>query len=380
MAGGNGDSPKYLNLVGVNLPHVGYGKMVAGLRSAMASKAELCEDAERVVFALRPNLVKGWLSDQKPALLTMWETNWLPPEFSEYLHHFDTIVVPSIHNWELFSEFHDNVRVVNLAVDRNIYFPVDRETNKKFRIVCGGSEWHRKGLDVVLEVFNEMALPDCELHIKIVPPYLSAPENLSYPNVVVHKRWMTPEQEADLMRSADVFVSVSRGEGFGLMPLQAISAGVPTIVSNAHGHREFSDLATHRISTKSVPTNNGVWKDMGDWDEPNRDELRDAILDCYNNREKYANQAKLTAPETSVFNWDVAATELVKAVKPTSHKASGSFAPLEPTCEVEVTKHVQAQIGKHYVDLSPGTKHRVVLNVRDVLRRSGVIREEAVLG
>ncbi len=380
MAGGNGDSPKYLNLVGVNLPHVGYGKMVAGLRSAMAGKVELCNDAERVVFALRPNLVKGWMSDQKPALLTMWETNWLPPEFSEYLHHFDTIVVPSIHNWELFSAFHDNVRVVNLAVDRNIYFPVDREPNEKFRIVCGGSEWHRKGLDVVLEVFNEMALPDCELHIKIVPPYLSAPENLSYPNVVVHKRWMTPEQEADLMRSADVFVSVSRGEGFGLMPLQAISAGVPTIVSNAHGHREFSDLATHRISTKSVPTNNGVWKDMGDWDEPNRDELRDAIFDCYNNREKYANQAKLTAPETSVFNWDVAATELVKAVKPTSHKASGSFVPLEPTCEVEVTKHVQAQIGKHYVDLSPGTKHRVVLNVRDVLRKSGVIREEAVLG
>ena len=376
MAGGNGDSPKYLSLVGVNLPHVGYGKMVSGLRSAMSGKVQLCDDAERVVFALRPNLVKGWMSDQKPALLTMWETNWLPPEFSEYLHHFDTVVVPSIHNWELFSEFHDNVRVVNLAVDRNIYYPVDREPNEKFRIVCGGSEWHRKGLDVVLGVFNEMALPDCELHIKIVPPYLSAPENLSYPSVVIHKRWMTPEQEADLMRSADVFVSVSRGEGFGLMPLQAISAGVPTIVSDAHGHREFSDLATHRISTKSVPTNNGVWKDMGDWDEPNRDELRDAILDCYNNREKYANQAKLTAPETEVFNWDTAATELLKAVKPTSQKASGPLVPLEPTCEVWVTRRVQAQIGRHYVDLSPGVPHRVVLNVRDVLRNSGVIHEK----
>lgn len=380
MAGGNGDSSKYLSIVGVNLPHVGYGKMVAGLRSAIADKVELCDDAERVVFALRPNLVKGWMADQKPALLTMWETNWLPPEFSEYLHHFDTIVVPSIHNWELFSQFHDNVRVVNLAVDRSIYFPADRQPNEKFRILCGGSEWHRKGLDVVLNVFNEMALPDCELHIKIVPPYLSAPDNLLYPNVVVHKRWMTPEQEADLIRSADVFVSVSRGEGFGLMPLQAISSGVPTIVSDAHGHREFSDLATHRISTKSVPTNNGVWKNMGDWDEPDRDELRAAIFDCYENREMHAQQAKETAPQTEAFNWDSSANELIKAVKPTSRRASGVFIPLEPTCEIEVTKRVQAQIGKHYVDLSPGTKHRVVLNVRDVLRKSGVIREETVLG
>jgi hypothetical protein len=56
MAGGNGDHSQYLSLVGVNLPHVGYGKMVSGLRSALASRVELCDDAERVVFALRPNL------------------------------------------------------------------------------------------------------------------------------------------------------------------------------------------------------------------------------------------------------------------------------------------------------------------------------------
>lgn len=378
MAGGNGDHSQYLSLVGVNLPHVGYGKMVSGLRSALASRVELCDDAERVVFALRPNLVKGWMSDQQPALLTMWETNWLPPEFSEYLHYFDTIVVPSVHNWELFSEFHDNVRVVNLAVDRSIYFPVEREQTRKFRILCGGSEWHRKGLDVVLKVFNEMQLPDCELHIKIVPPYLSAPDNLDNPNVVVWRHWMTPDEEADLMRSCDVFVSVSRGEGFGLMPLQAISCGVPTIVSNAHGHREFSDLATHRISTKSVPTDNGVWKDMGDWDEPNQDELKEAILDCYENRDRYRQQASERAEQTSVFNWDTAAEELVKAVKPTSRRASGKFKHLEPTCVIMVSKRVQAQIGNHAIDLAPGVKHSVVLNVRDVLRASGVVTYEEI--
>ena len=60
MASRNGDTSQYLSLVGVNLPHVGYGKMVAGLRDALSTKVELCDDAERVVFALRPNLIKGW--------------------------------------------------------------------------------------------------------------------------------------------------------------------------------------------------------------------------------------------------------------------------------------------------------------------------------
>jgi len=196
--------------------------MVAGLRDALSSKVNLVDDAERVVFALRPNLIKGWVEGQNPALLTMWETNWLPPEFSEYLQLFDTVIVPSLHNWELFSQFHDNVRVIPLGVDRDVWHPKERPQNDKFKILCGGSEWYRKGLDVVLKVFLEMNLPDAELHIKIVPPYLCAPKNLVYPNVVIHNKWMTVEDEADLVRSADCFISVSRGEGFGLMPLQAM--------------------------------------------------------------------------------------------------------------------------------------------------------------
>jgi glycosyltransferase involved in cell wall biosynthesis len=373
MASRNGDTPQYLSLVGVNLPHVGYGKMVSGLRDALSTKVELCDDAERVVFALRPNLVKGWMQGQKPALLTMWETNWLPPEFSEYLSYFDTVIVPSLHNWELFSQFHDNVRVIPLGVDRDVWYPKARPDNKKFKILCGGSEWYRKGLDVVLKVFLEMNLPDAELHIKIVPPYLSAPDNLDYPNVVVHNKWMTVEDEADLVRSADCFISVSRGEGFGLMPLQAISAGVPTILSDAHGHREFSDLATYRIPTRSVPTNEGVWQNMGDWDEPEFDAIFSAIKDLYDNRDRYRQQAEVHAGETAAFNWNTAADQLLQVVKPTSNRVSGKWKALEPECEIEVIKRVQADIGGHRVELMPGKKHRVVLNVRDVLKAAGLL-------
>ena len=303
----------------------------------------------------------------------MWETNWLPPEFSEYLHLFDTVIVPSLHNWELFSQFHDNVRVIPLGVDREVWHPKERPQNDKFKILCGGSEWYRKGLDVVLKAFLQLKLPDAELHIKIVPPYLSAPNNLTYPNVVVHNKWMTVEAEADLVRSADCFISVSRGEGFGLMPLQAISAGVPVILSDAHGHREFSDLATHRIPTYSVATNEGTWQNMGDWDEPEFDAILDAIQDMYKNRDRYREQAEVHAGEVSAFNWDTAANQLLQAVKPTGRRVSGKWIPLEPTCEIEVKRRVQADIGRHRVDLAPGVKHRVVLNVRDVLKAAGLL-------
>jgi len=169
-------------------------------------------------------------------------------------------------------------------------------------------------------------------------------------------------------------VSASRGEGFGLMPLQAISAGVPVVLTNAHGHREFADLATHRISTTSVPCENGFWGGAGDWDEPNRDELATAILDVYKNRDKYRRQAALTAPAVGSFNWSTAADQLLQIVKPTSNTRSNVWVDLEPTCEIEVSKRVQADIGKHRVVLLPGIKHRVVLNVRDVLFKAGLLK------
>lgn len=375
MASGNGHTTKYLNLVGVDIPKVGYGKMVQGLRQALSNQVTFHDLAEHTIFALKPNMVKGWQQQQVAHLLTMWETNWLPPEFSMYLNSFKTVLVPSLHNWELFSQYHDNVKVIPLAVDRSTWHPRLHKPNKKFKLLCGGSEWYRKGLDVVLEVFNKLQLPDAELHIKIVPPHLFAPKDLEYPNVIVHRQWMTVEEERDLVLSADAFISISRGEGFGLMPLQAISAGIPTILSDAHGHKEFSDLATHKISTTSVPTAKGVWQNMGNWDEPDQEATAEAIKDIYNNRDKYRQQAEKTAPQTEAFNWNTSAKQLLQIVKPSNKTVSPNWMALEPTCQIQVKRAIKATIGNHNIDLKPNVIYTVVLNVREALKQSGYLLE-----
>jgi hypothetical protein len=49
--------------------------------------------------------------------------------------------------------------------------------------------------------------------------------------------------------------------------------------------------------------------------------------------------------------------------------------PLEPTCEIQVSRRVQATIGGHHVKMVPGEMYTVVLNVRDTLRESGYLLE-----
>jgi glycosyltransferase involved in cell wall biosynthesis len=342
--------------------------MVSGLRDALSTKVELCDDAERVVFALRPNLIKGWTTGQNPALLTMWETNWLPPQFSEYLHLFDTVIVPSMHNWELFSQFHDNVRVIPLGVDRDVWFPKARPENEKFRILCGGSEWYRKGLDVVLKAFLSLKLFDAELHIKIVPPHLSAPDNLVYPNVVVHDKWMTVEAEADLVRSADCFVSVSRGEGFGLMPLQAIASGIPTIVSDSSGQAQFAHLAFG-----VVPCGKSKAETTGQWDEPNQKILEELMMEAYRNRGSIKQVAISRIPETKAFSWSNATRRLLSLIPEGTLLDDPDWVSPDVKVEIQVNRKVKADIGNESYSLEPGQIYVVSDNVHQVLTDAGYV-------
>ena len=382
MASGDRDTSKRLAFIGPDLPRVGYGRMFSSLRDELGKMVTLDERAEHVVYAMQPDMVKGWYHGQKPTILTMWESDALPPKFYEYLPQFGTVIVPCLHNLDLFSKYHNNVHVIHLGVDRTVWYPQEVSKSSRFRILCGGSEWHRKGLDVTLEAFLEAKLPDSELHIKIVPPYRSAPEKIEYPNVFVHRDWMELENEVDLMRSMDCFVAASRGEGFGLMPLQAISAGIPTILTDAHGHREFSDLATHRISTTPSKAFIGKWNDIGNWEEPNKQELIEALWDLHKNRHTYKDQAVLTASEVEVFNWGSSAQQLLRIVKPTSNSVSTNWVKAgDVTTPVMVKRRVVADIGDHHVDLSPGVVYHVVLNVRNVLLEAGYLADEkAVLG
>ena len=56
-------------------------------------------------------------------------------------------------------------------------------------------------------------------------------------------------EELDLYRSCHAYLQPSRGEGFGLQPLQALALGRPTILTNAHGHASFAHLGIPLDST-----------------------------------------------------------------------------------------------------------------------------------
>lgn len=350
-------------------PRFGYGSMYEGFKSSAPSTVTFSEFASVNIHMSVPNVCRGWFAGQHRAVFTMWETDTLPDYFINWLPHYDQIIVPCQHNVELFSQHHHNVQMVPLGVDWKYWKPQPKEISAPFRFHAGGSLWYRKGLDLVVEAFNKLKLPDAELHIKAAPHAQDTPKKITGKNIYLHRNWMSLQDQREWFYQADCYVAPARGEGWGLMPLQAISAGIPTIMSNTTGQREFLHLATGSISCGKSTAHT-----VGQWDEPNLDELAEQMLEHYRAFSDKKQEALVNAKKVKEFSWSKATQKLLAAV-PVGEMLpiSSEYIQPEVMVDIQVSRKVNADIGKKRWILKPGETYTVPENVYQVLYDSGAV-------
>lgn len=260
-----------------------------------------------------PSHAEGWWAGQHPMVFTMWEASFLPEAFRETLHEFDRIIVPSLHNVELFSRYHADVQYVPLGVDPEAWHYTPRpEVREQFRFLIGGSG-ARKGTDLAYDAFKAVfgkQFRDGQWIGRGPEPRLvmKNPKSEPFPAPWVEMVGgrLTADEEIALYETAHVYLQPSRGEGFGLQPLQAIAQGLPTILTNAHGHASFAPLGIP-IGYSMQPSNYFIYGEAGDWWEPDFDELCEAMFATYTDYEPYRIQAGFAAREVAE-NWTWAHT------------------------------------------------------------------------
>jgi len=355
----------YQSWTGVGDPKIGYGSMLDGFLSAAPKTVTFDKHASVNVHMQLPGTIPGWHKGQHRVLFTMWETDTMPNFMHPWFNQFDQILVPCEHNVELFSKYHPDVTCVPLGVDLTFWKPQDRDTDGPFRFHAGGSLWLRKGLDLVVRAFTELNLPDAELHIKAAPHAFDT-EEIKHPNIKLYRDWMNKETQRDWYNQADCFVAPARGEGFGLMPLQAIAMGIPTIVSESTGQREFMHLAQW-----TVPCGKSPAQTVGQWDEPNLQKLKLAMQDAYDMRLPRKRPAG-----TNKFSWAEAAKKLVAAVPPGKLLSNPGWEAPTVQIKVRAKRTVKATIGNDTYILAPGQIASITPGAYQVLSDSGAVEME----
>lgn len=125
----------------------------------------------------------------------------------------------------------------------------------------------------------------------------------SYPNVCFIEKYLSDIEKRTLIQISDAVISLHRSEGFGLLPLEAMSLGTPVISTAWSGNMQYmTHMNTALVGYDLIPVNGKyVGSKHGDglvWANPNIDEavthMRRMISDKVW-REKLIAEGKYTA-------------------------------------------------------------------------------------
>jgi glycosyltransferase involved in cell wall biosynthesis len=293
--------------LGYDVRHVGFGKdnhknrTKAGklLTSKKFKLADvgLCFGFPNAFSSLIRNKYKiGWTMFETDKLPTGSNT-WCGPtgKASDMINAFtDVLIVPSQHNYTLFknSGVTKPIKVIHLGIDTNSYIKMERPKRDTFTFLMAGVLTIRKNPGAVLSAFLDL-FKDNE-NVRLVLKTNSGTLGhfqMPYKNVKIIDRFATPDEMLGYYRDADAFVFPSKGEGFGLTPLEAMATALPTIFANNTGMSEYAN-SDYNYPVPCPKMSKAIrfpvkWGDVGNWYEVDYEKLREAMKEVYENRDKW---------------------------------------------------------------------------------------------
>lgn len=323
----------------------------------------------------------GWFEGQIPIVFTMWEGMRLPESFHESFHDFEMVICPSWQNLELFSQHHDNVKFVPLGIDPDVWhFQARKPPEAMFKFLHAGSG-ARKGGDLVAKAFKKLWPRGTHFGDNPIPTLtFKSPKGTTEfgERMVTVGGKLSPEDEVALYADAHCFVMPSRGEGFGLMPLQAIAQGCPTILTNAHGHESYAHLGLP-LGWSPVQSAYFIYGDAGDWWEPNFDDLCMQMEDVYKNYDLHmAQAAKGSEVALRDWTWAKSAEQLIDAIGldrlSVPYIGTGAWHTVDKKLFKVITKvDWQCEIAGLHMLFKRGTEYWQMADVKRILFEAGIL-------
>jgi len=247
---------------------------------------------------------------------TMFETDKLPVGFSDWTGAFNTaaesintqldlLIVPCHHNVGM---FRDNGVTIPIEVAPNAVHPtafpyLKRPERDTFTFLQMATLTLRKNPGNVITAFAQLFrdMPEVKLVLKTQSGTLGHLDLSNLGNIEIIDELVNAKRMKEILFDADCFVFPSRGEGFGMPPIEAMATGLPTIIADNTGMRDYSDdrynytvKAGHKSPALRYPQK---WGDVGNWYESDFDDLKAKMLYVFE------HQAEAKAKGEAASRW-----------------------------------------------------------------------------
>jgi glycosyltransferase involved in cell wall biosynthesis len=226
----------------------------------------------------------------------------------------------------------DDIFVVNLGVDQEIFTP--QQIVKKNKVVffnCG--KWEiRKGHDILIEAFKIAydQNKNIELHMMCTNPFNSLKEEQAWRNMYDHEsvriipRAETQQEVYNRMAYADCGVFPSRAEGWNLELLEMMSIGRHVITTDYSAHTAFCDNYNSTLIpvTELEDAHDGKWFfGKGKWANLNETHvqlLADAMVEFASRFDRSISNSGVETGK--LFSWHATASRILSAVSEISSR------------------------------------------------------------
>jgi glycosyltransferase involved in cell wall biosynthesis len=261
---------------------------------------------------------------------TMCESDEIGTPWVGACCNMDYVFVPNEFNREVFTRAgvpEDKIRVVKQGIDTERFSYYERPIRDMYTFGMVGymngveGAGDRKGVFDVIRAFVSEFLPwePVRLYIKSSNKDFGFYSHYTDPRISVDIRHLNTEEMVNLYHIFDCFVFPSRAEGVGMPPREAMSTGLPVILTNYSG---LSDICNPRFNFPIEPdhfergVNPMTVEQPGNWAMIDIQELMYYMRWCFEHLEDAADMGR----EASEWidekeSWEVATKSMVKNLK-----------------------------------------------------------------
>jgi glycosyltransferase involved in cell wall biosynthesis len=185
------------------------------------------------------------------------------------------------------------ILMVPCGVDTNYFLQEQQQEKSKFLVIFVGLVSLRKGIQYLLQTWNNLGLPQNDSELLIIgaqtkdfvsaKQYLKIPDNVKFIGPVDRPTLRTLYQQSSL------FVLPSLEDGFGMVIGEAMASGLPVICSTSSAGPELITDGVHGFLTKS-----------GDCVD-----LAEKICWCYCHRYEATQMGIRGSQQILNFSWDI---------------------------------------------------------------------------
>lgn len=317
----------YLSRAGIDVyPHKKFS-YVAGTPEHAAFTKEQIDLLDKPYVTQKIGIIEttpfdfGIIDTEVKIANTMCESSKIGRDWVNACNRMDIVTVPNEFQKKVFFDSGVNVpiKVVRHGTWTEMFPYYERPEREVFTFGTVGFLNDRKGVFDVIQAFVSEFSPEEKVRLVLK----SSNKDFGYyshfrdPRIETDIRHISPQELNEIYRSFDCFVFPSRAEGVGQPPREAMSTGLPVILTNYSGLEEVSSLGYPLNDFKLVEgINPQRLEQPGEWAIPNIQEIMYYMRYVFEHRDearqKGREASRIIKEEHS---WEKSAEQMIAVLK-----------------------------------------------------------------